>query len=68
MTGFRHWRSEDGLLNDGIMAIQEDLDESLWLSSRHGLSRLNPATGNVINFVAASGLPVNPFQYQCLQF
>lgn len=61
VTGFRHWRSEDGLLNDGIMAIQEDLDESLWLSSRHGLSRLNPATGNVINFAAASGLPVSHF-------
>lgn len=61
VTGFRQWRAEDGLLNDGIMAIEEDLDESLWLSSRHGLSRLNPATGNVINFVAASGLPVSHF-------
>jgi RNA polymerase sigma factor (sigma-70 family) len=61
VTGFRHWRSEIGLLNDGIMAIQEDLDESLWLSSRHGMSRMNPATGNVINFVAASGLPVSHF-------
>jgi len=61
VTVFRHWRSEDGLLNDGIMAVQEDLDESLWLSTRHGLSRLNPATGNVINFVAASGLPVSHF-------
>jgi ligand-binding sensor domain-containing protein/DNA-binding CsgD family transcriptional regulator len=61
VTGFRHWRSRDGLLNDGIMAIQEDLDESLWLSSRHGLSRLNPVTGHVINFVAASGLPVSHF-------
>jgi ligand-binding sensor domain-containing protein/DNA-binding CsgD family transcriptional regulator len=61
VTGFRHWRSEDGLLNDGIMAIEEDLDESLWLSSRQGLIRLNPATGNVINFVAASGLPVSHF-------
>jgi ligand-binding sensor domain-containing protein/DNA-binding CsgD family transcriptional regulator len=61
VSGFRHWRAEDGLLNDGIMAVQEDLDESLWLSSRHGLSRLNPATGGVINFVAASGLPVSHF-------
>jgi ligand-binding sensor domain-containing protein/DNA-binding CsgD family transcriptional regulator len=61
VTGFSHWSSEDGLLNDGIMAIEEDLDESLWLSTRHGLSRLNPATGNVVNFVAASGLPVSHF-------
>ena len=61
VIGFRHWRSEDGLLSDGIMAIQEDLDESLWLSSRQGLSRLNPATGNVTNFIAASGLPASHF-------
>jgi ligand-binding sensor domain-containing protein/DNA-binding CsgD family transcriptional regulator len=61
VIGFRQWRVQAGLLNDGIMAIQEDLDESLWLSSRQGLSRLNPATGNVINFVAASGLPVSHF-------
>ena len=61
VTGFRRWTREDGLLNDGIMAIQEDLDESLWLSTRHGLSRLNPATGDVVNFVAESGLPASHF-------
>jgi len=61
VTGFRYWGAEEGLLNEGIMAIQEDLDESLWLSSRQGLSRLNPATGDVINFVSASGLPVSHF-------
>jgi len=61
VNGFSSWDSEDGLLNDRIMAIEEDLDESLWLSSRHGISRLNPATGNVINFVSASGLPVSHF-------
>jgi DNA-binding CsgD family transcriptional regulator len=43
------------------MAIQEDLDGSLWLSSRGGLSRLNPASGRISNFAAASGLPVSHF-------
>jgi ligand-binding sensor domain-containing protein/DNA-binding CsgD family transcriptional regulator len=61
VTGFRQWTRDDGLLNDGIMAVQEDLDESLWLSTRHGLSRLNPATGDVVNFVSESGLPVSHF-------
>jgi ligand-binding sensor domain-containing protein/DNA-binding CsgD family transcriptional regulator len=61
VTGFRRWTREHGLLNDGIMAVQEDLDESLWLSTRHGLSRLNPATGNVINYVSDSGLPASHF-------
>ena len=61
VTGFRHWDRKDGLLNDRIMAIQEDLDESLWLSTRQGLSRINPATGDVFNYVAASGLPAQHF-------
>ena len=31
------------------MGIEEDDDGSLWLSTRHGLSRLDPATGRVAN-------------------
>ncbi|MEJ2533944.1 MAG: two-component regulator propeller domain-containing protein, partial [Gammaproteobacteria bacterium] len=42
VTGFEHWGTADGLVDDGVMAIQEDLDESLWLSTRVGLSRINP--------------------------
>jgi ligand-binding sensor domain-containing protein/DNA-binding CsgD family transcriptional regulator len=61
VMGFRQWRVEDGLLHDAIMAIEEDLDESLWLSSSDGLSRLNPATGAVINFATSSGLQVSHF-------
>lgn len=61
ISGFRHWGREHGLLTDGILAIQEDLDESLWLSTRNGLSRFNPASGDVYNHVAASGLPVSHF-------
>jgi ligand-binding sensor domain-containing protein/DNA-binding CsgD family transcriptional regulator len=61
VTEFRQWRAANGLLNDEIMAIEEDLDESLWLSSNLGLSRLNPTTGYVVNFAAASGLPASHF-------
>lgn len=61
VKGFRQWRAEDGLLHDAVMAIEEDLDESLWLSSSEGLSRLNPATGALTNFGPASGLQVSHF-------
>jgi len=61
VTGFRQWGTQDGLLSDSIMGIEEDFDESLWLSTRHGLSRLNPATGTVVNHVAESGLPTSHF-------
>ncbi len=61
VTGFERWGAARGLLNEGIMAIEEDDDGSLWLSTRHGLSRLDPATGRVANEVAQSGLPAVHF-------
>jgi len=61
VTGFDRWGASRGLLNDGIMAIESDDDGSLWFSTRHGLSRLDPATGRVVNQVAESGLPVSHF-------
>ena len=61
VTGFEHWGVDRGLLTDGIMAVEQDDDGSLWLSTRHGLSRLDPATGRVVNHVVQSGLPVSHF-------
>jgi len=61
VSGFRRWTREDGLLDDSIMAIQQDTDGSLWLSTRRGLTRLNPATGAVINYLEESGLPTDVF-------
>lgn len=57
----RRWAQSDGLLGDGIMGIVEDDDGSLWLSSRQGLSRLQPRTGALVHHVAESGLPVTHF-------
>jgi DNA-binding CsgD family transcriptional regulator len=61
---FESWTREDGLLDNGIMSIEEDLDESLWLGTRHGLARFNATTGRFVNFVAESGLPVSHFNTQ----
>jgi ligand-binding sensor domain-containing protein/DNA-binding CsgD family transcriptional regulator len=61
VAGFRRWTRQDGLLDDGILAIQQDLDRSLWLSTRRGLTRLHPGTGEVINYVEESGLPTDVF-------
>jgi len=61
VTRFERWGVERGLLNDGIMSVEEDDDGSLWLGTRHGLSRLDPATGRVVNHVVQSGLPVSHF-------
>lgn len=61
VSGFRRWTRDDGLLDDSIMAIQQDLDGSLWLSTRRGLTRLHPRRGEVINYLEESGLPTNVF-------
>ncbi|KAA9131817.1 hypothetical protein F3N42_06455 [Marinihelvus fidelis] len=61
VSGFTHWGTAQGLLDEGIMAIAEDNDESFWLSTRRGLSRFNPATGKVTSYVSESGLPVDHF-------
>jgi len=55
------WGATDGLIDDGIMAVEEDSDGSVWLSSRHGLARLDPRSGRIVNHVAESGLPVTNF-------
>jgi signal transduction histidine kinase/ligand-binding sensor domain-containing protein len=58
---FERWGEEHGLLGDAIMSIEQDTDGSLWLGTREGLSRLDPATGNVANLVVAAGLPAGTF-------
>jgi signal transduction histidine kinase/ligand-binding sensor domain-containing protein len=62
-TGLRIERrgEEDGLLGNAIMSIEQDSDGSMWLGTRKGLSRFDPATGNIVNLVAATGLPAGTF-------
>jgi signal transduction histidine kinase/ligand-binding sensor domain-containing protein len=61
VLGFDRWGVTEGLLSDGVMSVESDADGSLWIATRHGLSRLDPATGRVINHVPQSGLPVSHF-------
>jgi signal transduction histidine kinase/ligand-binding sensor domain-containing protein len=58
---FERWGKEQGLLGDAIMSIEQDSDGTLWLGTREGLSRLDPATGNVANLIVAAGLPAGTF-------
>lgn len=61
VLGFDHWGTDNGLLSDGVMSFEFDDDGSLWLATRQGLSRLDPASGRVVNHVPQSGLPVSHF-------
>ena len=61
VQGFEHWGSGRGLLSDSIMGIAGDPDGSLWLSTRRGLTHLDPKTGAVESHVRESGLPASDF-------
>ena len=62
VSGFTRWTRRDGLISDDTMAVVEDDDGTLWITSREGLSRLNPLSGQVSNLVeAAAGLPASTF-------
>jgi len=61
VLGFTQWGMDQGLLSDGVMSVEPDADGSLWLATRQGLSRLDPASGRVVNHVPQSGLPVSHF-------
>lgn len=61
VRGFRRWDTGDGLVADSVMALAEDDDGSLWISTREGLSRLDPASGGVRTLVVETGLPSGHF-------
>jgi signal transduction histidine kinase/ligand-binding sensor domain-containing protein len=61
VLGFERWGVAEGLLSEGVMSMETDADGSLWLATRHGLSRLDPASGRVVNHVPQSGLPAAHF-------
>ncbi|MES2773115.1 MAG: two-component regulator propeller domain-containing protein [Bacteroidota bacterium] len=53
----------DGLCNNSVLNILEDGKGYLWLSTFHGLSRFDPATGTFKNYYQEDGLQSNQFEY-----
>ena len=53
--------TEDGLVNQNVASLLEDDDGSLWIGTRHGLSRYDPVSGRFRNYVLGDGLPSNEF-------
>lgn len=54
-TGFERFDRTRGLAAEAVGAIQQDPDGQLWISTTAGLSRLDPATAQVINFSVLEG-------------
>jgi signal transduction histidine kinase/ligand-binding sensor domain-containing protein len=51
-----------GLIDDDVMGIVEDDDHSLWISTKRGLSRYDPGSGDFSSFFVVDGLPSGEFE------
>ncbi len=58
---FIRFTERDGLVDDNVMALAEDNDGSLWIATRQGLSRFDPARTAFVNYDAGDGLPGREF-------
>ncbi|BAX78948.1 hybrid sensor histidine kinase/response regulator [Labilibaculum antarcticum] len=56
---------KDGLPNNTIKSILEDDKGYLWLATNKGLSRYNPANGDIVNYDSADGLQHDEFSEIC---
>jgi signal transduction histidine kinase len=52
----RTWTRSDGLVDDNVVALERAPDGAMWISTRVGLSRLDPQ-GRFENYTVADGLP-----------
>jgi len=59
---FDRLTADHGLIDDDVMAILEDDDGTLWLSTKRGLSRFDPGTRTFASFNVADGLPSGEFE------
>ncbi|GEL11101.1 Two component regulator propeller [Flavobacterium glycines] len=56
------YSSKNGLPNNLVVGLQEDNNKSIWISTKSGLSLLNPRTQNIKNFNVHDGLQGLEFQ------
>ncbi|HZJ74287.1 MAG TPA: two-component regulator propeller domain-containing protein, partial [Perlabentimonas sp.] len=58
---FEHYTIKDGLPNNTIHGILEDVEGDLWISTNKGLSKFFKNEGKFLNFNSADGLQSNEY-------
>ena len=54
-----HYTTENGLANNSICGITEDENTGhVWVTTLNGISKINPADGNIINYTNQTGFPL----------
>lgn len=56
-----HFSTKEGLIDNSVNAIYEDLHGYFWLSTWKGIARFDPGTGKFNNYGTANGLPFPEF-------
>jgi signal transduction histidine kinase/DNA-binding response OmpR family regulator len=60
---FQSFTQKDGLCNNVIYTMENDLDGNIWISTDKGLSRFNPAQKTFENFYTKDGLLSDQFYW-----
>jgi signal transduction histidine kinase/ligand-binding sensor domain-containing protein len=58
---FEHFGLDRGVLDTTVVSFLDDDDGSLWIGTRRGLTRLDPARQSAANYLASDGLVSNVF-------
>lgn len=58
-----HYTTSNGLSNNTVLAILEDAQKRLWLSTYNGLCRFDPKAVSFTNFFESDGLASNEFNF-----
>jgi signal transduction histidine kinase/ligand-binding sensor domain-containing protein len=61
-VAFDRISSAEGLIDETVMAILEDDDGSLWISTKRGLSRFDPQSRRFSQLYVGDGLPAGAFE------
>jgi signal transduction histidine kinase/ligand-binding sensor domain-containing protein/DNA-binding response OmpR family regulator len=59
----KHYTEKNGLANNQTLAILEDSEHFLWISTTNGLSKFDPETERFHNFSLKNGFQNNQFTY-----
>lgn len=59
----RNYSELNGLCNNKVLNIEEDDKGDLWMSTYHGISKLDPKKGSFESYYAADGLQSNQFYF-----
>ncbi len=62
----KHYTTAQGLSDNSIASITEDIKGRIWIATTSGLNRLNLETGNVSNFYVENGIQSNEFSDGCV--